>query len=33
MHAKFQPLASLMLEENEVTDARGMSRPIPVQNF
>jgi len=25
----FRPLASLAWEENEVTDARGMSCPIP----
>jgi len=29
----FRPLASLVWEENEVTDAHRTSRPIPVQNF
>jgi len=28
-----RPLASLEWEENEVTDARMMPRPIPIQYF
>jgi len=29
----FRPIASLVREENEVTDARVKSRPIPIKNF
>jgi len=33
IHVGIMPLASLVWEENEVTDARVMSSPILLQNF